>query len=310
MSSTIFVNPFRCRMWQLHDRLEEHISEESCRAEIASIAKHGQLIPALGRSLKGDPDYDVELIYGARRLFVARFINKPLAVEVRELTDREAIVAMDIENRQRVDISPYERGMSYTRWLRGGHFQSQDDLARALKVSPSVVSRLLKLARLPSVLVDAFGDPSHIRETWGTDLIEAVNDPQKRQLVVREARSIAGHSHRPAGCEVYRRLLAAAAPGRKVKARAHDEVVADEAGRPLFRIRQQRNSIAVVLPAEKISTKMLGEIREAVASILECVGTRDSEVTASTRVGRTLKPRVNPEVHRSVSAEVDVAIPG
>jgi ParB family transcriptional regulator, chromosome partitioning protein len=176
----VFINPFRCRLWDLHDRIETHITEESCRAEIESISRHGQIVPALGRPLRGTPDYDVELICGARRLFVARHIKRDLAVELREISDREALILMDTENRQRTDISPYERGMSYARWLRSGHFQSQDDVARALKISAAQVSRLLKVARLPAVVVDAFADPTEIHESWGLDLMAALEDPERR----------------------------------------------------------------------------------------------------------------------------------
>ena len=68
----VSVNPFRCRMWDLHDRLEHLIVEDNCREEISSVSRHGQQVAALGRRLRGDPDHDVELICGARRLFVAR----------------------------------------------------------------------------------------------------------------------------------------------------------------------------------------------------------------------------------------------
>src|SRR5690348_8381159 len=108
MQAPVAVNPFRCRMWDLHDRLESYLSPANCRAEIDSFLRHGQLIPAVGRPIKGDPDFDVEVVCGARRLFVARHLNKPLLVELREMTDREVIIAIDIENRQRTDISPYE----------------------------------------------------------------------------------------------------------------------------------------------------------------------------------------------------------
>jgi hypothetical protein len=64
-------------MWELHDRLEAHINEDTCRAEIASFGAHGQFVAVLGRRLKGDASHDIELITGARRLFVARHLNKP-----------------------------------------------------------------------------------------------------------------------------------------------------------------------------------------------------------------------------------------
>lgn len=81
----------------------------------------------------------------ARLLFVARHLNAQLLVGKRPMSDLEAIVAIDIENPQRVDVSPYERGLSFAQWLRAGYFNSQDDIARALQISASQVSRLLRL---------------------------------------------------------------------------------------------------------------------------------------------------------------------
>jgi ParB family transcriptional regulator, chromosome partitioning protein len=264
----IMVNPFRCRLWDLHDRFETSVSEESCRAEIESFSRHGQIVPALGRPVRGDPDYDVELICGARRLFVARHIKKDLAVELRDISDREALILMDTENRQRTDISAYERGMSYVRWLRSGHFQSQEDIARALKISGAQVSRLLKLTRLPAVVVNAFASPAEIHESWGLDLIEALDDAERRQPTIDRARSITRQGRRLSGAEVYRQLLASSGKGRRPKASTHDEIVKDDSGRPLFRIRQLRSSIAVMLPVEHVPAQTLDAIRSTLSNLL------------------------------------------
>lgn len=252
-----------------HDRMEQHVDENSCKTEIESFVKHGQLVPALGRPLRGEADYDVELIYGARRLFVARHLNKPLLVELRQMSDSAAIVAMDIENRHRLDLSPYERGRSYVTWLRAKMFDSQDDLARALKISPSQVSRLIKLAMLPSVVVAAFRSPGEIRESWACDLADALDDPQRRGQTCARARSISAMPVRPEAKEVLRQLLIASVPGRKLKPPRHDEVVTDRHGKPLFRIRRLATSIALVLPCERVATHQLARIRTAVATVLD-----------------------------------------
>lgn len=265
----VSVNPFRCRMWSLHDRLEEQITEESCRAEIESILRHGQLVPALGRRLKGEPMHEVELIYGARRLFVARHLNLPLKVELRDMTDREAIVAMDIENRQRQDISPYERGLSYARWLREGHFSAQEDIAAALRVSASHVSRMLKIARLPPVVLSAFSDVGQLCEAWALEIAAALEDPQKRPQTLKAAREIAQMATRPAPREVCRRLLAAPAAGRKPVARRSHEVICDHKGKPLFRVRYERRSIALLLPVDRVSAVMLGQLCGGVRAFLQ-----------------------------------------
>jgi ParB family chromosome partitioning protein len=277
------MNPFRCRMWEFHDRLDAHISEATCRAEIASFGAHGQYVAVLGRSLKGEASHDVELITGARRLFVARHLNKPLAVDIRALSDKEALIAMDTENRLRKDISPYERALSYARWLRTDYFKSQDDIARALKISASQVSRVLKLAQLPAVIVEAFGNPTELRENWARSLLRRLEEPATRQALVDTARAIVAKKDRPSGKDVYRQLLTASAKGRKPKPQRHDVVVRSENGAALFRIRHQRDSVALLLPIEKVAERTLREISAAVATILQAASVQVSDPIPATR---------------------------
>jgi|KBSMisStandDraft_5_1062788.scaffolds.fasta_scaffold71946_3 ParB family chromosome partitioning protein len=305
MRNIVSIDPFRVRVWSLHDRCDDHVNEQTCKAEIDSFESHGQLVPALGRALRGDPDYDVELIYGARRLFVARHLNMQLLVELREMSDREALIAMDIENRHRIDISPYERAMSYARWLSRGHFRSQDEIARAMKISPSRISRLLRLARLPSVIVSAFTNPLEIRETWGLHLMDVLEDPQRRQCTIQAARALSALNRRPSANAVYRELIAASVRGRQPKLVACVETVRDEAGAPLFRIRQLSRSVALEVPSEKVSPVTMAEIRAALAGILLC-GSQD---TAAARRKRLMQsPQVGEQLNGTGSDEAS-AVP-
>jgi ParB family chromosome partitioning protein len=262
------VSPFDCRLWSLHDRMNELIDEKTCSAEIDSFRRHGQLVPVLGRPLRGDINHNVELIYGARRLFVARHLNMPLKVELRDVSDREGIIAMDIENRQRSDISPYERGLSYSKWIQAGHFKCQDEIARALKISPSQVSRLVSLAKLPTVVINAFSNPTKIREGWGLDILAALEDPDRRHALMQKARVIAEFSKPPSAPEIYRSLIAASMRRRKAKTNLHDEVVRADSGETLFRIQYRTKSISVRLPAEKMTSQSLVAIRHALVQIL------------------------------------------
>ena len=267
MKCIISVNPFDCRMWDMHDRLDALVTEGSCKSEIESFAKHGQLIPVLGRPLPPDGTHKYELIYGARRLFVARHLNIPLLLEVRPMSDREGLIAMDIENRQRADISPYERGLSYASSLRKGYFRSQEDLARALRISKSQVSRLVRLAQLPPVVVSAFASPSDIHETWGLDLMQALEDAQRRPALIRAARRLSA-APRPPAPEVYRLLMSPVTKGRRLRRAAHDEVIKDDLVRPLFRIRRQRSSIAFLFPIETAPPEVFAGLRIAVRRVL------------------------------------------
>jgi ParB family transcriptional regulator, chromosome partitioning protein len=263
----IAVSPLRCRVWSLHPRLDENLTEESCRKELESFRKHGQLIPVLGRPLRGNADYDIELIYGARRLFVARQLSMPLQVEVREISDREGIVAMDAENRLRRDISPFERALSYTRWLREGHFRSQGEIASALQISHAQVSRVLKLARLPAVIVEAFSAPSDLCEAWGERLANLLADAQSVPQMLHVARQIALNGQRPPAEKIFAQLCAAAKLSSK--ARTIETAVTTAQGEELFRISRQRAAVVFKLPLERLSRELLAEIERALSRIVD-----------------------------------------
>jgi ParB family chromosome partitioning protein len=263
------LDPFRCRMWDMHDRLEGQINEHTCKKEIESFSRHGQLVPVVARPLRNDPTHDFELIFGARRLFVARLLNVPLMAEIRGLSDREAFIAMDIENRHRKNVSAYERGMSYLRWLRAGKFTSQEELARTLDVSESQLARLLKLARLPSVIIAAFASPVEITEHWGVELARAIEDPERCRLTIARARSIAALETALPPQEVFRQLLAAATRDRALLRKRRDEVTAGSNGEPLFRTQFRRTSVAFVVSIDEMSEGFLGRMQDALAGLLE-----------------------------------------
>lgn len=268
MLKIVKVNPFRCRLWESHSRMDEYLTEESCKQEIQSIGGSGQLVPAIGRQLKGDSTFDMEIICGARRLFVARHLNVEITVDVRELSDLEAAVILDIENRQRRDFSPYERGRSFAKWLSMAYFDSQDELSRALKISPSQVSRLLKLAKLPSVVVAAFSDPCDICEMWGLDLFAACNDSQKRLLVVGRARALRDRVDKPSARDVYEQLVAESGSKRVRLSRKH-EIVKNPGGETLFKIKHHDTSVELCIEKRKLSADLLTRIKHTLSELLQ-----------------------------------------
>jgi ParB/RepB/Spo0J family partition protein len=277
-STFVHVDPFRCRVWELHDRLEDYLTEWTCREEIESFAKHGQVVAAVGRRVKQDAQHDVEIICGARRLFAARHLNKPLLVELRELSDMEALIAMDVENRQRRDLSPYERGLSYAKWLRRGFFQSQEELARTLQVSASQVSRLLKIARLPAVLLSAFEQPTQLQESWGLELSEAWEDASRRGLLAKRARALAGTPTRPSPEAIFKHLMAPAGVIRARGSGARDTIVRVGPRQVPVRIRRLRKYVCILLPCHSATDSLIGVVTQTVAEFL-CALQRSDETS-------------------------------
>jgi ParB family chromosome partitioning protein len=264
------VSPFKCRMWDMHDRLGEEVSVRSCGSLIESLRKHGQKQPVLGRQIPAGRDYEMELIYGARRLFAARHLGIPLLVELRDIDDRAALIEMDIENRVRMDISPYERGVSYRRWLREGFFANQVEIAKGLGVSESQVSRLLNYADLPAAVVESFGSPREIREEWAVTLAKLCKDQRLRDTLLRRARAFNAAERRPAPHAVYDAFVNEG-PNKVVSPRARDEIIKNSHGATIMRVGFRAKTVHLILPRDRLTPAALQQITEEIRHALETV---------------------------------------
>lgn len=234
------VDPRRCRMWSYHNRLQNYITRENTAELIESIRINGQRQPALARELRDDPDYDYELIYGARRRFACEELGLELRIRVTRIDDRLALAEMDAENRPRKDISDYERALDYRRWLDNGLYKSQNELGTAIGVSKSWLSRVLRLSEMPDPVVEAFSSPLELRIEYGYELAKIMEDPESRKRVIKEAMQL---QHKKFDAQQVFRRLAASAKERQKQARGVIETVSNEQGAALFKVARDRNGL-------------------------------------------------------------------
>jgi ParB family chromosome partitioning protein len=262
------VDPARCRMWSLHDRMEDFLTKVTCWDVIKSVRHQGQIVPALGRPVSGEVGIDVELIFGARRLFAARYLNRKLKVDLAQMDDQTALKVMFAENNARADVSPYERGIAFRRWLRDGHFESQQSLATSIGVSEPTVSRLLCFASLPAAVISAFTDPREMREDWAIQLMRKCKDDHSRRLLIDAARRLQRESSRRGARDVLHYLLAAGNDSRKTL--RHDRVVRHrKTGQPIFRVRETEKTLAFIFPSDRISKRTMDDLIESNLQVLE-----------------------------------------
>ncbi len=203
------INPFRCRVWTQHSRPEEQLTEAACKSLRESIDKNGQHQPALGRPINDDPSCDVEIICGARRHSAALALRQDLLIELRDLSDAEAYVAMYEENAERKDDCPYVQGQILRRALHSSAYSSQEGLARAFRLSHSKVQRLLMISQLPSIIISAFQSPNDIRESWGVALYQLWKASDPEHALTARARAIVHRPERMPARNVYAALTTA-----------------------------------------------------------------------------------------------------
>lgn len=171
------LDPDTCKPWKFANRLT--VNEATCADLISSISLSGQKIPVVVRPKKEGVGY--ELICGARRRFACAFLNKPVKAVIVDLSDQEALIVMDVENREREDISSYERGLDYSTWIAHGLCKDKQEIAQLTGVKASLLSQLLSIADLDKRLVNAFDSPYKISIKWGY-LLKRILDKNPDQL--------------------------------------------------------------------------------------------------------------------------------
>ena len=151
----------------------------------------------MGSGAAGGQGARFEVICGARRHFAISWLranNYPqfrYLIEERELTDEEAFRLADIENRDREDLSDFERATDYAQALERYYGGRQKTMATRLEVSEAWLSRYLQLAKLPPEIVAAFPSLRDIKELHARMLKPLLADPSARARLLAEAGAIA-----------------------------------------------------------------------------------------------------------------------
>jgi len=277
------VDPARCRMWAGHNREYGLLTEQRCEDLIESIKAQGrQEMPAIVRRVQGDPDFDFEVICGARRHWSISWLrshNYPdfkFLIDVREIGDEEAFRLADIENRARDDLTDLERARDYLRALATYYDGRQKTMAERLKVSESWLTRYLDLARLPDEIIAAFKNPLDLGIRNAIALKALLKPDDRRTRVYREAARLSDTQAASGDAlpvlEVIRLLTVAADPpkrsGSPKKSGSELPVYETAAGRPLLRVdRKGRGGLAITLPARSGASR--ADLDAALAKVLD-----------------------------------------
>jgi ParB family chromosome partitioning protein len=131
----------------------------------ASISEEGQQVPILVRP-HPDTAGRYQIVYGRRRLRVAANLGREVSAIVRNLTDRELVVAQGRENLDRADFSFIEKALFALR-LEDAGFDRATIIA-ALSTDKADLSRYIAVARgMPMFLATQIGPASKAgRPRW------------------------------------------------------------------------------------------------------------------------------------------------
>lgn len=151
----------------------------------------GNVQPILVRPLEGT-EGKYEIVFGHRRHQACLQLRLEVLAVIwtTPMSDAEFFAAMDRENRERADLSPYEHGMMYAKALEDHLYPSQRRLAEALGVSHTWVQKVLTIAQLPPAVVASFRSPLEVQHRHAERISAALEED--RRGVLRRAEKLAG----------------------------------------------------------------------------------------------------------------------
>ncbi|MEM6913949.1 MAG: ParB/RepB/Spo0J family partition protein [Pseudomonadota bacterium] len=262
------VDPHECRMWEGHNRLYDLLSPENCSDLIKSIKAVGrQEMPAIVRPLN-DGSHAYEVICGARRHFAVSHLRRAehrqdilYLVDIRDITDEEAFRLSDLENREREDISDYERSRDYGRALDAYYDGNKALMAERIGVDRTWLSRYLRIGELPDDVLRAYGDVRDIGIRHAAELSPLLSS-EMASAVLGKARLLAesranGDDISASATLLALKSAAKANPERDIR-RIHDAK-----GRLLAQAERKPRNLVLTIPRARLKD------REAVLAALK-----------------------------------------
>jgi len=147
--------------WEFHDRPKSELGDIQALSD--DLINVGQQQPCIVRPTTLGSKYKYELIIGERRWRAAMLADISLKVIVKpDMSDSNAALAQAAENDNRVDLSDYAKGMSFSK-LIDDKIIRQKDLIETLGKSKQYISALLSYNKIPTEVADAIGDMSKIK---------------------------------------------------------------------------------------------------------------------------------------------------
>jgi len=219
------LDPKRVRFSSIANRDERGLNiKDAAFLELKNdLARSGQEFPIKVRAIEGDAAHDFEVVAGHRRLKACLELDRETTGGFRVLAILDANTAelknialkMYRENKIREDLSPYEYGRMFRKWIDAGVFKTQGEIAAATRLSQPSVSVYMAVHELPREIHAAFGDPRLISVRWIQELAKALKADEAAVLAL--ARELAKTNPRPAVELVFEALTNPGTPASKAR---------------------------------------------------------------------------------------------
>jgi ParB family chromosome partitioning protein len=239
------------------DRLTH--DDEAFRTLVEAMQSRGQDSPILVRPHPSAPGR-YQVAFGHRRLRAAKTLGRQVRAVVKNLTDRDLVLAQGQENSARADLSFIERALFAHRLEEAGH--DRETIMASLSVDKTVVSRMIFVAsRIPQSVIEAIGPASSTgRDRWVefAQAFTAIGQSQVNELIASPAFADASSDERF-------NLLARLAPSSPSKRQPNDprrrpstiNSWTNAQGRPFAQMKTTKRAVSLVI--DRLAAPKFGE---------------------------------------------------
>ena len=166
----------------------------------------GNVQPISVRILVEQPGH-YEIVFGHRRHRACSELGIAVlaTIDASAVSDLDLFSAMDRENRERADLSPFEQGKMYRRALDEKLYPSNRRLAESLGVSHTWVANVLLVADLPPPVIECFRSPLEVQHRHAKAINSAFETDRKG--ILRRAEKLRPQARKLSPASVVAALL-------------------------------------------------------------------------------------------------------
>ena len=161
--SVVDIDPNKITAGGLVDRLE--YDDASFDALKQSLEDYGQQVPILVRP-HPEQNGQYEIVYGRRRVIALRELGVPAKALIKDLTNKELVLAQGQENSARKDLTYIEKATFAGAMVAEGY--ARKIICDALSIDKSAISKMLHvMGRIPATIIQAIGPANNVgRDRW------------------------------------------------------------------------------------------------------------------------------------------------
>lgn len=176
------VNPDLIDISFIKDRLSG--DDEEFQKLKRSVEDSTQQTPVLLRPHPDDANRYM-IVFGHRRVRVARELNRPVRAVIKKLSNLEHVISQGQENTARSDLSFIEKALFAKRLMDDGY--DRDIVKSALTVDTTLLSRMLSISqKVDETVIEAIGPAKSVgRDRWEAFKKLAILPANKKKILAR-----------------------------------------------------------------------------------------------------------------------------